>query len=94
MGTGIVDIRDAVPVPTDRHTAGPLDRLHALIALTQHGAKRAADQATRFAPTCVWRRLHGDRTCRLSDRTVPSAYAPGTAVTKIEVLAGRSPQRA
>ncbi len=51
MGTGIVDIRDKVLVPTDRHTAGTLDRLHVLITKTQHGAKRAADQATRFAPS-------------------------------------------
>lgn len=41
MGTGIIHTREVVDAPTDRHTAGPLDRLHALITMTQHGAERS-----------------------------------------------------
>ncbi len=51
MGTGIVDIRDKVLVPTDRHTAGTLDRLHVLIALTQHGAEPQAAKQASSAPS-------------------------------------------
>ncbi len=71
LWTDIVDLWEGVDAPTDRHTAGPLDTMHALIT---HDAARGGvggRQASELRPTCVWGRLRGDR-----ERRYPIAPFP------------------